>query len=477
MTDDQRLLQEYVSRQSREALDQLVRRHLDLVYSSARRQVRDEHLAQDVAQSVFLVLAKKAHTIRGGVAVAGWLLAVTRCASLDALRRKARRTKYERAAMKNESQEITAEDWSEMAPLLDEQLNRLGARDRDAVVLRYFQNRSFADVGEELGLTPEAARKRVDRALARLRGLLANRGVRAPAAALGAGIAAYAVAAAPAHAVAAITAPAASTHGIQFARGAMKMMFWTKAKITLATAAAVLFVAGSATIVIPHAFAQQATTGNLTIIGGNTPGTTFTLAVATTQLAGDASTEQSEVSDGPFEFDLTAGDEVNLELPSALRCDFRAPNKADPAIANHVYTVNDARMREVNRLLGADFGLSTNLLLSMGPHGGGTNNLGIQFMLDSHNGDSIAPVDSENWATPDPDFLNSAMSLWMKNNPTPAGLDHIAIEIDLQAVLPLTYVCRSTQGHLFLIQFTKFTKSRTSPTPTVTVDIKRVLEK
>jgi len=482
MTDDQRLLQLYVSTHSREALDQLIRRHLDLVYSSARRQVRDEHLAQDVTQSVFLVLAKKAHTIRRGVAVAGWLLAVTRCASLDARRRRSRREKYERAAMRNESQDITPEDWSEISPLLDEQLNRLGTCDRDAVVLRYFQNRSFADVGEELGLTPDAARKRVERALERLRGFLAGRGVTAPAALLGAGIAAFAVTAAPSHAAAAVTTTAATTQGIQFARGAIKMMFWTKAKIALATAAAVLFVAGGATVVIPRAFAQQMNSGVLIITGGNSGGAGFmpasgVVVTTTTQPSGEAATEPSELSDGPFEFEMSSGDMMNLELPSAMKFDFRAPTGADENTIRNVYTINGAKTKEIERLLGADFGLNTSIMLRMTAGGQPLNNMGIMFTLDAYNGDSLAPVDSENWTNPDAQFLNSALSLWMKNNPTPPGADHVPVEIDTQAAPPLTYVCRSTQGHLFLIQFTKFTKSKTTPVPTVTLQVKRVPEK
>ena len=307
--------------------------------------------------------------------------------------------------MKNETQEISPEDWSEIAPLLDEQLNRLGERDRDAVVLRYFQNRSFADVGEELGLTPDAARKRVERALERLRGFLAGRGVTAPAAAIGAGIAAFAVTAAPSHAAAAVTTTAATTQGIQFAKGAIKMMFWTKAKIALATAAAVLFVAGGATVVIPRAFAQQTTTGVINLNGGGMGGTfvpagnvTFTInSSTTTQPAGQASTEPAEGADGPFDFDLSSGDLVNLELPSAFKFDFRAPTGADETIVRNVYTTNGPKMKDIDRLLGARYRLEHQHHVDHDARRRAMKGMGFQFMLDAHNGDSLAPVDSENW--------------------------------------------------------------------------------
>ena len=247
------------------------------------------------------------------------------------------------------------------------------------------------------------------------------------------------------------------------------MMFWTKAKIAITTAAAVLFVAGGATV-IPRAFAQQAANGVINLTGPNTSGMTFSPAsgvvvATTTQPSGEAATEPSEASDGPFEFEMNSGDMMNLELPSAMKFDFRAPSGADQNTVRNVYTVNGAKTKEVERLTGADFGFNTSIMLSMTTGGRPMNNMGIEFTLDAYNGDSLAPVDSENWTNPDAQFLNSAMSLWTKNNPTPPGADHMPIQIDTQAVLPLTYVCRSTQGHLFLIQFTKFTKSQHEPDP------------
>ena len=161
MSDDRRLLSQYVETGSRKALQELIQRYLGLVYSSALRQVRDPNLAEDVTQAAFLVLTQKARTIRNGVAVGGWLLAVTRCVVVTVMRKQAIQNKHEQCAAKPEVLEAEAvgQEWKEIAPLLDAELNRLGQVDRDALVLRFFQDRSFAEIGVELGFSEEGARK------------------------------------------------------------------------------------------------------------------------------------------------------------------------------------------------------------------------------------------------------------------------------------------------------------------------------
>jgi RNA polymerase sigma factor (sigma-70 family) len=261
MTEDHGLLNQYVRDGSHPALDELIRRHLSLVYSAAIRQVRDPHLAEDVTQAVFMVLAEKAHTIRHGVAVGGWLLSVARRAAVNAMRKEARRRRHEsRAAATEMSSAIcqTADDWNEVAPLLDAELNRLASKDRDAVVLRFFQDRTFAQVGEELGLSEAAARKRVVRALERLRRLLSRRGASISVAALGLAITGRAAQAAPIHllssATAGIGAPTATSATI--AKGTLHMMAWAKAKLVGSVAAAFVLVA--AAVATTAALAQQA---------------------------------------------------------------------------------------------------------------------------------------------------------------------------------------------------------------------------
>src|SRR5436190_464689 len=150
MDQDSTCLQRFLATRDEQAFAELVRRHVDMVYSAARRQVRDDAAAQDVTQQVFVLLAAKARSIRSGEAAAGWLLATTRYVALNSFRTEQRRRRYEReAAVMHEQQQQRhgdAPQWSVVAPLLDEVVAKLKREDRDALALRYFQGRSVADV-------------------------------------------------------------------------------------------------------------------------------------------------------------------------------------------------------------------------------------------------------------------------------------------------------------------------------------------
>lgn len=258
MTDDQQLLDRYRREGSRKALDQLIQRHLRLVYSSAVRQLRDPHLAEDVTQAVFLVLMKKADSIRLGVAVGGWLLAVTRRACLDAVRRRDTRQQYEQraAAERTEAGAALQQDWVYLRDLIDGAMARLSGPDRDAVVLRYFEDRSAAEVGAELGLSEDAARKRASRALDRLRDILLRQGAVLPSGAIGLAIGGYASAETiPATLPGAISAAAGGTaapHVISIMNGTVQVMTLAKIKFAAAigTAAVVVIGIGSATLTL-----------------------------------------------------------------------------------------------------------------------------------------------------------------------------------------------------------------------------------
>jgi RNA polymerase sigma factor (sigma-70 family) len=259
MSEDQRLLREYVVNGSRQALEELIRRHLPLVYSSARRQVRNAHLAEDVTQAVFLVLTQKARTIRSGVALGGWLMTVTRFASLNAMRKQSIHRMHESLAAKPEASAAVAEQWRDIAAQLDVELNHLGRVDRDAVVLRFFQERSFAEIGAELGLTEDAARKRVARALDRLRARLDRKKASISAGALSMAIGVFAVQAVPTHVLAgtiAASTGSAAPQCISLAKGPLKMLAWTKAKI-VATVAALLVVGTTSVVLIADSTADQ----------------------------------------------------------------------------------------------------------------------------------------------------------------------------------------------------------------------------
>jgi RNA polymerase sigma factor (sigma-70 family) len=248
MTEDQQLLGQYVQQHSLPALDELIRRHLNLVYSSALRQTYgDSHLAQDVTQAVFIVLTRKAHTIRKGASIGSWLISVTRRAALNMIRKQATQRRHETAAARPEAaMDNQSTDWSAISPLLDEALDRLGRKDRDAVVLRYLQGRSFAQVGLELGLKEPAARKRVGRAVDKLRRLLCRSGVGVEPEALGAMIAANGLRVAPAHLSVAtgVSAAAGST-----ASAVITAIVWGKAKAAAVLVAGAVVLLGGAAII------------------------------------------------------------------------------------------------------------------------------------------------------------------------------------------------------------------------------------
>jgi RNA polymerase sigma factor (sigma-70 family) len=199
MTDSQQLLADYVRNGSEEAFRELVTRYLALVYSTAIRLVGgDTHRAEDVAQTVFVDLARKARTLPGDVMLAGWLHRDTCFVASKTLRSERRRQSRERLAVEmNSFQDHSESDWMRVAPLLDEAINQLGAKDRTAILLRFFEQRDLRSVGNALGSTEDAARMRVNRALEKLHSLLKHRGVTLSVAALGTVLTAEAVTAAP----------------------------------------------------------------------------------------------------------------------------------------------------------------------------------------------------------------------------------------------------------------------------------------
>jgi len=191
--DDHALLQEYLAHHSETAFAELVERYLPLVYGTALRLAGDAHTAQDIAQAVFIQLARKAWTIRNGHALPGWLYRATHHAAYAARRGEIRRRERETVAMNLADQnQPSAGIADQIAPLLDEALASLSRVEQDAVLLRYFQDKSFREVGATLGLHEDAARKRTDRALDKIRLHFSRRGITATAALLGSAITAHA---------------------------------------------------------------------------------------------------------------------------------------------------------------------------------------------------------------------------------------------------------------------------------------------
>lgn len=201
MIDDSELLRRYVKERSEAAFAELVQRKAGLVYSAALRQVGgDMLLAQDVSQSVFIDLARKARELTGRSELSSWLYTSTRFAALNALREKQRRQTRENEAhamQEIERPAVTDADWNQVRPLLDSALCDLPEQDRAAVLMRYFENQPFAAMGEKLGIGESSARMRAERALDKLRGALTQKGITSTAAALALVLTTNAVAAAP----------------------------------------------------------------------------------------------------------------------------------------------------------------------------------------------------------------------------------------------------------------------------------------
>ncbi|PTX91226.1 sigma-70 family RNA polymerase sigma factor [Opitutus sp. ER46] len=189
MRDDTELLRCYAEQHSEPAFAEFVSRHVGLVYAAARRRTGDDTLAQDAAQQVFTSVARQAATLARHPSLAGWLYTATKHASLNLLRTERRRLRRETIAYQMHASEppgLPAVAWEQLRPALDAAMDALNAADREAVLLRYFENRPLAVVAAQLGTSENAARMRVNRALDRLHVALSRRGVTSTTSALAA---------------------------------------------------------------------------------------------------------------------------------------------------------------------------------------------------------------------------------------------------------------------------------------------------
>jgi RNA polymerase sigma factor (sigma-70 family) len=196
MRADVQLLQDYVREKSQEAFTELVRRHVNLVYSAALRQVYSPQLAKEVSQSVFIDLAKASGSLQPDTILTAWLYQVTRRTAIDVVRRESRRQAREQIAVEMAAMN-TSTDWAHIELFLEDAMEALDETDRAAILLRYFENKSLREVGQALGTSDDAAQKRVSRAVERLREFLSKRGVEIGASGLVVVISANAVHAAP----------------------------------------------------------------------------------------------------------------------------------------------------------------------------------------------------------------------------------------------------------------------------------------
>lgn len=238
---DWELLAQYTGRGVEEAFAEIVRRHLNLVYSTALRHVHAPQLAEEVAQSVFCELAHCAPRLKTGSVLAAWLYRVAYRKALNAARGDTRRQLRERLASEMNTMTAPADEWRHVEPLLDEAMHALEEPDRMAVLLRFFENQPLREVGLALGTSEDAAQKRVARALERLRDFYARRGVAVGAGGVAALLSMHAVQAAPPGLAAAVSATAVA--GTAWAgTTAAKVIAMTTLQKTLLTAAFVITV-------------------------------------------------------------------------------------------------------------------------------------------------------------------------------------------------------------------------------------------
>ena len=266
------LLREYVRNQSETAFAGLVHRHINLVYSVAMRFTGNEPDAQDVTQAVFIILARKAASLRDKTNLAGWLYETTRFTAMSSLRNSARRRIRENEAHMQSDLNEPREDnaWQQFAPHLEEAMAGLGEKDRALLALRYFSNKSGTETAALLGIKEWAVHKRTSRALEKLRKFFSRRGLVLTTATIATAISVNSVQAAPAllaksvSAVAITKGAAVSGSTLSLIKGALKIMAWSKVKVAVVTTVTVLILGAGTTAVVmvasrPHLTSDQYT--------------------------------------------------------------------------------------------------------------------------------------------------------------------------------------------------------------------------
>lgn len=176
---DFELLRDFARHGDQSAFADLVRRHLDLVYATALRKVEDSGAAEELAQNVFGILARKSWQFGRDDSVAAWLYRTTLLEAREWLRGELRRRRRQQTAAELGTTMKTPDEQSAfraLIPMLDEALLSLREEDRTALLLRFYESQSLREVGASLGIREDAAQKRVAGALERLARFFQRRG-------------------------------------------------------------------------------------------------------------------------------------------------------------------------------------------------------------------------------------------------------------------------------------------------------------
>lgn len=250
MIEDTELICRYAQERSEEAFSELVRRHIGLVYSVALRQTGgDRQLAEEVAQRVFTDLARKAGQLSKRATLSGWLYRSAHFAASNAVRAERRRRARDEEIRRLQELIMTTEpNLDQLRTVLDRAMGELNERDRDAVALRFYEGRSFADVGTRLKMTEDAARIRVSRALDKLHGILAREGLGSTGATLGVVLSQQASAALPPGLAGAIAGNTMAATGATSSLAGTVFLIMNSTK----TAAGLAIVVGLFAIAIVH---------------------------------------------------------------------------------------------------------------------------------------------------------------------------------------------------------------------------------